>query len=174
MKKTKKNPFIVNRITFPQTKLVDEEGNFHEEVKVKIALKRAKELGLDLVCFDLPRDRKQLPLCKILDFGKFKYRQDKKDKKIKNEQKHHDKEIRLTPVIDDHDVEHKMNQVLDFLEEEDDVTISMKFKGRHKKLWDIGEKRVNNILEKFNLTEISRKSNINMISIQVKQEKEKI
>ena len=164
----KKDPFVVDRITFPKTKLVDERGEYHETFSVREALKTSKEYGLNLVCFDLPRDRNKLPLCKIIDFGKFKYRQDKKTKKMRNDQKSHSKEIRLTPVIDPHDVEHKMNQTIELLQEGDDVAVSMVFRGRHKKLRDVGEKRLEEIKEQFDLKELSRKSSINSITIQVK------
>lgn len=165
----KKDPFIVDRITFPITKLVDEIGDFHKEANVKEALYHAKSQGLDLVCFDLPMDRNQMPLCKIIDYGRFKYNEEKKAKKIKNEQKCHSKEVRFSPVIDDHDIEYKVKHIKEFLEGGDEVTIVMKFKGRHKKLRNVGEEKLEQIVNNCECEEVSRKSSGNGINVRVKK-----
>ena len=92
------------------------------------ALTRAQEAGLDLVEV---APQANPPVCKILDFGKFKYEEQKRKSEARKKQKVIDvKEIKLRPGIDDHDYDVKMRQMLKFIEEGDKVKVVMRFRGR--------------------------------------------
>jgi len=138
-------PYVINYASFTYTKLVDASNQFHESVHIKTARDLAKDSGLDLVCFATPT-KETLALCKIIDFGKWKYQQDKAKKKEMHERKVETKEVQFTPVIGEHDIEHKVKQVIRFLEEGDEVVINMKFKGIHHRLMAEGERVIIAIL----------------------------
>jgi len=161
------NPFVVNYVNFSTTRLVDAEHNYHSEIGIGEAKKKAQEAGLDLVCFSMP-ERGGLALCKIIDFGKWKYSEEKKKKKDKTGKKI-TKEIRLSPVIGEHDVEHKVKHVKEFIEEGDDVLFTMKLKGRQRVHFDEAEKRMDEIVALCSdyCKEISRKKSSNMIIVRV-------
>jgi len=100
------------------------------------ALTRAQEAGLDLVEV---APQANPPVCKILDFGKFKYEEQKRKSEARKKQKVIDvKEIKLRPGIDDHDYDVKMRQMLKFIEEGDKVKIVMRFRGREMAHQDLG------------------------------------
>ncbi len=100
------------------------------------ALTRAQEAGLDLVEV---APQANPPVCKILDFGKFKYEEQKRKSEARKKQKVIDvKEIKLRPGIDDHDYDVKMRQMLKFIEEGDKVKVVMRFRGREMAHQDLG------------------------------------
>ena len=91
-------------------------------------IKKAKDLGLDLV--EISPNTKP-PICKILDLGKYRYRQQKKQSQIKKKQKISvTKEVRFRPGIDDHDYEIKMKHIQKFLQKGDKVKATLRWKGR--------------------------------------------
>jgi translation initiation factor IF-3 len=96
----------------------------------------AADAGLDLVEIAPNADP---PVCKILDFGKFKYEEQKKKNEARKKQKIIEvKEIKLRPSIDDHDYEVKMRSMNKFIEEGDKVKVTMRFRGRELAHQDIG------------------------------------
>lgn len=95
-------------------------------VPTEEARKRAQEAGLDLV--EVSPDARP-PVCKILDYGKFKYQLKKKAHKSKSHQSVL-KEMKLTPQIDEHDLNYKVEQIRGFLEDGDKVQVSCIFRGR--------------------------------------------
>jgi len=102
------------------------------------ALWRAREAGLDLVEISPNADP---PVCKILDFGKYKYEQQKKKNEAKKKQKIVEiKEIKIRPNIDDHDYDVKMRQARSFIGEGDKVKITLRFRGRELAHLDLGMK----------------------------------
>ena len=113
------------------------------------ALTRAQEAGLDLVEV---APQANPPVCKILDFGKFKYEEQKRKSEARKKQKVIDvKEIKLRPGIDDHDYDVKMRQMLKFIEEGDKVKVVMRFRGRemaHQELGMVVLMRVKDGLDK--------------------------
>ena len=113
------------------------------------ALARASEAGLDLVEVAAAADP---PVCKILDFGKFKYEEQKKKNEARKKQKVIEvKEIKLRPGIDDHDYEVKMRSMHKFIEEGDKVKVTMRFRGRELAHQELGMNvlmRVRDDLEK--------------------------
>jgi len=100
------------------------------------ALAQASEAGLDLVEVAANADP---PVCKILDFGKFKYEEQKRKAEARKKQKIIEvKEIKLRPGIDDHDYDVKMRSMLKFIDEGDKVKITMRFRGRELAHQELG------------------------------------
>ena len=105
-------------------------------VSVPEALKMAEEAGLDLVEVSPNADP---PVCKILDYGKYKYEQQKKAAEARKKQKTVDvKEVKIRPGIEKHDYEVKMRNARRFLEGGDKVKVTMRFRGREMAHQDIG------------------------------------
>jgi len=108
--------------------VIDEEGNNLGEMSNYSAKALAREKGLDLVEIN-PTNRP--PICKIMEFGKYKYDLAKKEKKNRENTKVIDlKEIRLTLKIGDHDIEYKAKQARGFFDDGDKVKVSMRLRGR--------------------------------------------
>jgi translation initiation factor IF-3 len=109
-------------------RLIDETGQNAGVVAKFDAIARAEAAGLDLV--EVSPDAEP-PVCKILDFGKFKYQEQKKAAEARKNQKIVEiKEIKMRPGIDDHDYDVKMRAIKRFFEEGDKVKITMRFRGR--------------------------------------------
>jgi translation initiation factor IF-3 len=121
-------PKANREITAPKVRLVDDEGEMIGVVTLQEALKLALEKGLDLVEISPNADP---PVCKILDFGKFKYEAKKKAQEAKKKQKVVEiKEIKIRPNIGQNDYDVKMRSMQKFLAEGDKVKITLRFKGR--------------------------------------------
>jgi translation initiation factor IF-3 len=102
------------------------------------ALKRAEEAGLDLVEI---ASQATPPVCRIMDYSRFKYEQEKKEKEAHKKQKVvHIKELRFGPKIGEHDYQFKLRNAEDFLKRGDKVKISMMFRGREMAHVDLGRK----------------------------------
>lgn len=126
-----------------QVRLVGSDGEQKGVFTKDAALKLAKEEGLDLVQVDPHGDP---PVCKILDYGKYKYQKQKKQHEQKKLQKVvHLKEVKLRPNIDDHDLEFKLKHVKRFLEAKDKVKVTLQFRGREMQHKDRGEEVLNKI-----------------------------
>jgi translation initiation factor IF-3 len=105
-------------------------------VPVRQAMQLAEEAGLDLVEISPNADP---PVCKILDFGKFKYAAQKKRNEARKKQKVIEiKEIKMRPGIDDHDYDVKMRAARRFLEEGDKVKVTLRFRGRELSHQELG------------------------------------
>jgi translation initiation factor IF-3 len=116
--------------------LVDEAGNMVGVVTKSEAMVMAANAGLDLVEVAAAADP---PVCKILDYGKFKYEEQKKKNEARKKQKVIEvKEIKLRPGIDDHDYDVKMRSMIKFVEEGDKVKVTMRFRGRELAHQDLG------------------------------------
>ena len=133
---TREGPRINQEIGVPRVRLVDERGNMLGVVGRNEALSMAATAGLDLVEVAPNADP---PVCKILDYGKFNYEEQKKKNEARKKQKIIEvKEIKLRPSIDDHDYEVKMRAMNKFIEEGDKVKVTMRFRGRELAHQDIG------------------------------------
>ena len=116
------------------------------------ALTMALDAGLDLVEVSPNADP---PVCKILDYGKFKYEEQKKKNEAKKKQKVIEvKEIKLRPGIDDHDYQVKMRAMLKFFEEGDKVKVTMRFRGREMAHQELGMDVLNRVRD--DLEEIAK------------------
>jgi translation initiation factor IF-3 len=119
---------INNRIRVPEVRVVDDDGAMLGIVPTHEALRRAQERGLDLVEVNPKADP---PVCKILDFGKYKYDEKKKAKETKRKQTTVEiKEIKLRPKTDDHDLAFKARAARRFLEAGNKVKFTVRFRGR--------------------------------------------
>ena len=133
---TREGPRINEEIGVMRVRLVDERGNMVGVVGRSEALQMAANAGLDLVEISPNADP---PVCKILDYGKFKYEEQKKKNEARKKQKIIEvKEIKLRPSIDDHDYQVKMRSMNKFIEEGDKVKVTMRFRGRELAHQDLG------------------------------------
>ncbi len=135
-------PRVNGEIRSESIRLVDQNGNMIGVVQVSEGIRMAEAAGLDLV--EISPTAKP-PVCKVLDYGKYKYEAQKKAHDARKKQKVIQiKEIKLRPTIDKHDLEIKIRNVLGFLDEGDKVRITLRFRGREMDHSEVGMK----ILEK--------------------------
>ncbi len=142
--------YRINRqIKAKEVRLIDEMGKQVGIVPIEEALKIAEERDLDLV--EIAPQAKP-PVCKILDFGKFKYEMQKKEREAKKKQKEHAidvKDIKLTVRIEEHDLQVKLKHMKEFLEDGNKVRIRIRFRGREHAHPELGDKLVQRIMEEL-------------------------
>lgn len=132
----KKQTRINGEITTPEIRLVGVEGEPLGIVKIYDALRQAEEADLDLVEI---APTAQPPVCKIMDYGKFKYQESKKQHEAKLKQKQVQiKEIKFRPGTDEGDYQIKLRNLIKFLEEGDKTKITLRFRGREMAHQEIG------------------------------------
>jgi translation initiation factor IF-3 len=133
---TREGPRVNDEIRIPQVRLIDQDGEMQGVMTARDAMQRAFAVGLDLVEISPNADP---PVCKILDFGKFKYEQQKKKNEAKKKQKVIEiKEIKVRPNIDENDYQVKMRAMKSFIDEGDKVKVTLRFRGREMAHQDIG------------------------------------
>jgi translation initiation factor IF-3 len=138
---------INNRIEARELRLIGADGQNVGVVPTRQALIMADEAGLDLV--EISPDAKP-PVAKILDYGKFRFQEQKKAAEARKKQKVIElKEIKLRPMIDDHDFEVKMKQARRFFEEGDKVKFTLRFRGREMDHQDLGYKLLIRVREQM-------------------------
>ena len=131
-----KGPRVNEQITEKQVRLIDAEGNNRDVVSIEEALDLAAEAGLDLVEVS---PNASPPVCKILDYGKFKYEAQKKASLARKKQKTIDvKEIKMRPGIEKHDYDVKMRSIEKFLNSGDKVKVTLRFRGREMAHQELG------------------------------------
>ena len=130
-------------------RVIDNEGTQLGIIETEEALEKARELDLDLV--EVAPDEKP-PVCRIMDYGKYKYERKKKS----NQNTHNTKlkEIRLRPKTDPHDIDFKMKRAKQFLRQKDKVQVSVIFKGREMAHLQEGHKVMERAIEE--LTEVGK------------------
>jgi len=142
-----KNLRTNDQIRVREVRLIDDAGEQKGVLPTAEALRMAKELGLDLVEI---APQSNPPVCKILDYGKFKFEQ---EKKLKDNRKHQKivkiKEVRMQPKIDDHDLDFKSKHVKGFLLEGNKVKVTIRFRGRELAHTEIGEEVLKSVLVKI-------------------------
>jgi translation initiation factor IF-3 len=127
----------------PEVRIVGPDGNQLGVVPIQKAQDIANQYELDLVEV---APQASPPVCRIIDFSKFKYDQEKKEREAKKHQRQvRLKEVRVKPNIDDHDYQVKLKQTIGFLKKKDKVKISLFFRGRQMEHVDLGRK----VLERF-------------------------
>lgn len=125
--------------------LIDEAGEKQGEMPVDAALEAAQEAGLDLVEVS---PNANPPVCKIIDYGKLKYQEQKKKAEARKKQKTQDvKEIKMRPNIDVHDYQVKTKAMTRFFEDGDKVKVTLRFRGREMAHQDLGMKLLNRVRE---------------------------
>ena len=121
---------INEEIRASEVRLIDENGEMRGIMSIDDAMALADEANLDLVNIS---PNAEPPVCKILDYGKYRYELQKKEKKNKKNQKVTEvKEIRLSPSIEDHDVQVKAKTAIKFLKDGDKLKVSLRFRGRER------------------------------------------
>ena len=136
---------INDMIRVPEVRLISGDGRQAGVIATEQAMELARNEGLDLVEVS-PQARP--PVCKILDYGKFKFEQEKRIKESKRKQKLGKlKEIRMQPKIETHDLQFKARQVRQFLEEGNKVKVTIRFRGRELAHTEIGRDVLGRILK---------------------------
>jgi translation initiation factor IF-3 len=129
-------PRMNEDIRVPEVRLIDQNGQNVGVIATSVAIARAVEAGLDLV--EIAPDSKP-PVAKILDYGKFKYQEQKKAAEARKRQKVVEiKEIKMRPSIDDHDYDVKMRSMKRFFDDGDKVKVTLRFRGRELSHQELG------------------------------------
>jgi len=135
---------INERIRVPQVRVIGDDGEQVGVLATREALALAQSKGLDLVEVS-PTARP--PVCRIMDYGKFKYEQNRRARKArKNQHVMHLKEVKMRPKIDDHDYGFKMQHAREFLAERDKVKFTVTFRGREMAHQEIGRELIQRII----------------------------
>ena len=139
----KDGPRINEDIRVREVQLIDASGHNHGPTPIQTALEMAQAAGLDLVEI---APNSAPPVCKILDYGKYKFQAQKKAAEARKKQKVVEiKEIKLRPMIDDHDYDVKMRAMQRFFEEGDKVKITLRYRGREMAHQEIGTKLLDKV-----------------------------
>lgn len=144
-KPLKDNKELVNEnVRFPTVLLIGPNGEQLGTMSSREAQFKANEYDMDLFCV---APNAQPPVCKILNYGKYRFEQQKKAKEAKKNQKVVEiKEVQLTPQIGSHDMETKARNALKFLAEGNKVKVGVRFRGRQMTHLDVGEEALNNFI----------------------------
>ncbi len=147
-KRNKINDDLVNEnIHFHEVLVIGPEGEQLGTMMRREAIEKAYEYGLDLMCV-APQGKP--PVCKIIDYGKYRFNEQKKAREAKKKQHVTElKPLRLSPVIDEHDFETKLNQARKWAEDGQKVKIDMRFRGRMITRQDVGREVINRFLNKM-------------------------
>ncbi len=128
----------------PQVRLIGPEGEQLGVVEVQKAIDMAEQYELDLV--EVATNANP-PVCRILDYSKFKYDEEKKERQAKKRQHQvHIKEIRLKPNIEEHDYQVKLKHLVDFLKKKDKIKVSLFFRGREMTHQDLGRRILDRLI----------------------------
>ena len=139
-----KKPLVNNRIRAYEIRLIDETGKQLGVISLQKALQIAQERGLDLVQVT---DKVEPPVCKIIDYGKYLYALQKKEKTAKIKRTGEIKGIRLGFNISPHDLETKARLAEKFLKKGNKVRIEMRLRGREKALSEFAKEKINQFLK---------------------------
>jgi len=158
---------VNEEIRVPQVRLIDENGEMLGVLSIRDALYKAFQAGLDLLEIS---PNAVPPVCKITDYGKFKYEQQKKANEARKKQKVVEiKEIKVRPNIDDHDYDVKMRQAKGFIGEGDKVKVTLRFRGREMAHQELGVKLLERIrtelIELVKVEQMPRLENRQMIMV---------
>lgn len=137
-------PRINDRIKALEVRLIDETGAQVGVISTRDALTRAEEVGMDLV--EVSPDAVP-PVCRLIDYGKFKYQQSKKAQEAKKKQVVIEvKELNLTPNTDKHDIETKQNHIRRWVSEKNRVRVGVKFRGREMSHQELGHEVLHELM----------------------------
>ncbi|MFR2534792.1 MAG: translation initiation factor IF-3 [Clostridia bacterium] len=138
---------INEQIRASKVQIIDNDGNKIGPITLNEALEIAFEKKLDLV---LVAPNAEVPVCKLMNYGKYKFEQAKREKEAKKKQKTFElKEIRITPNIEEHDFSFKAKNARKFIEEGNKVKITVRFRGRELNYVKLGEQELNHFIEEL-------------------------
>lgn len=141
------NDIVNEAIRFPQVLVIGPEGEQLGVLNTKEALDLAYEKELDLLCVAPNADP---PVCKIIDYGRYRFEEQKKARDAKkNQQTSEVKALRVSPVIDQHDFETKLNRAREWIENNQKVRIDMRFRGRMITRQEVGKEVINKFTEQI-------------------------
>ena len=145
-KKDRYNGDLVNeKIRFPEVLVIGPDGESLGKMSRIDAYRKAESYELDLLCV---APQANPPVCKIINYGKYRFDAQKKAKEAKKNQKIIElKEIQLTPQIGQHDIETKVKAAIKFLEDGNKVKVGVRFKGRQMAHPEVGNETLNKFLE---------------------------
>lgn len=152
-----KSDYLVNEeIRFPKVQVIGENGEKLGMLNTSEAIEMAYEKGLDLVLVSQAQDK---PVCKLMNYSKYKFEMTKKAKEAKKKQKVIEiKEIRLSPNIDKHDLETKAKMATKFLESGNKIKISMRFRGRELNFINQGKEIMSGFQEMIENSQIEKEA----------------
>ncbi len=164
---TREGPRVNEEIRAAQVRLIDQDGEMQGVLSAREALHKAFSVGLDLVEISPNADP---PVAKILDYGKYKYEQQKKKNEQKKRQKVIEiKEVKVRPNIDENDYQVKMRAMKSFIEEGDKVKVTLRFRGREMAHQDIGMRVLERIRQEMDgvtkVEQMPRMENRQMIMV---------
>jgi len=139
-----RKPLANNQIRAPQVRVIDETGKQLGIMNLEVALQMARERNLDLIQVT---ERVEPPVCKIMDYGKYLYSLEKKERTAKKQRGGELKGIRLSFNISSHDLETRANLAEKFLKRGDRIRIELPLRGRQKALQDFAKGKVNQFFE---------------------------
>jgi translation initiation factor IF-3 len=140
-------PRVNDRIRCPEVRLIGADGENVGVVTPERAMEMASDAGLDLVEISPNADP---PVAKIMDYGKFKYEQQKRESEARKKQKTIEvKEVKMRPNTDDHDFERKVNDAIKFLEKGDKVKVTLRFRGREMAHQNLGLELLHRVADKL-------------------------
>ena len=138
---------INDQIRAKEVQIIDDEGKKIGPVSLNEALDMAYDRKLDLV---LVAPNNDIPICKLMNYGKYKFEQAKREKEEKKKQKTFElKEIRITPNIEEHDFEFKCKNAKKFIEDGNKVKVTVRFRGRELNYVKLGEEVLNKFIEEL-------------------------
>jgi len=138
---------INEQIRVREVRLIRDEGNTQDIVQTLDAIKMARDAGLDLVEIAPTANP---PVCKILDYGKFRFESEKKNRDLKKNQKIAKlKEVRMQPKIDEHDIAFKSKHIREFLAEGSKVKVTIRFRGRELAHTELGRDVLDDVLKRI-------------------------
>lgn len=138
---------INEQIRAKEVQIIDNEGNKIGPISLNEAIEMAYDKKLDLV---LVAPTAQPPVCKLMNYGKYKFEQTKKEKEAKKKQKTFElKEIRITPNIEEHDFGFKVKNAKKFIEEGNKVKVTVRFRGREMNHLKLGEATLNEFIKEL-------------------------
>ncbi len=149
---------INEQIRASKVQLIDENGEKKGVMNFLDALELAYDKKLDLV---MVSPNPEMPVCKIMNYGKYKFEQAKKEKEARKKQKTFElKEIRITPNIEQHDFEFKVKNTRKFLEDGNKVKITLKFRGREMNYIKLGEEVIQRFIQELSDISVPEKKPI--------------
>ena len=141
------NDIVNESMRFSQVLVIDAEGNQLGVLNTNDALEMAYEQEMDLLCV---APNAEPPVCKIIDYGRYRFEEQKKARDAKkNQQTSEVKALRVSPVIDQHDFETKLNQAREWIENNQKVRIDMRFRGRMITRQEVGKEVINKFTEQI-------------------------
>ena len=135
---------VNERIRVREVRLVSADGNQIGVVPIQEALKTASEASLDLVEI---APAASPPVCRVMDYSKYRYEQEKQERESKQHQKQHLKELRFRPQIDDHDYQTKLRSLLKCLKRGDKVKVTLVLRGREMTHQEFGHRLLDRLKE---------------------------